>query len=586
MKRHTLVNITAWLCAGLLLFLYLERQFAFNYFYTEQFRLFRFSADYAADLLSRPGGASQYAASFLIQYFIHPLVGPLVATLLFLAIGVGWQAVWKRLAPALEMPLLYLLPGILLLFADMDFNYHLEGTLAFALVVWVLNLYIRIRSPFLRLPFVAVAAWMLFYFAGPVFQAAVLCAVFYEFFTKSPARWYSLLLLPLTTLSALWWYHTGLGGEARIVFLPDAYFNPRLPRQGIIYYAWGALLFIFLLACGCGRFKGFTKKWAAYASSAFQLILAVWLLHNGAKAYHSPTLYLVKELDYYARTKQWDKILSAPLRSDKNAMHACFQNLALAEKGMLASKALLLKQVGADGLWITWNRSTTASSLLSDVYYAMGNVALAQRMAFEGVISSEWTVNPRLLVRLVETNLIYGNYAVARKYIRMLEDTHAYKERALALKRLLDDDEAVSKDPELGFKRRCIAQTDGLAQLEGVPYDLLQIVASNPECKTAFEYLGVFCLMNKDIIPFNQLMETYHQAKGLSPMPVSFQEAIILGHEGDKEVWEKYGVTPQVAERFRQFKQTVLSNRGSAALPDKLRAAFGNTYWYYYMFKK
>lgn len=45
-----------------------------------------------------------------------------------------------------------------------------------------------------------------------------------------------------------------------------------------------------------------------------------------------PTLYLVKELDYYARTEQWDKLLSAPLRSDKNAMHACFQNLALAQK--------------------------------------------------------------------------------------------------------------------------------------------------------------------------------------------------------------------------------------------------------------
>ena len=119
----------------------------------------------------------------------------------------------------------------------------------------------------------------------------------------------------------------------------------------------------------------------------------------------------------------------------------------------------------------------------------------------------------------------------------------------------------------MGFKRRCIAKTDGLAQIEGVPYDLLQIIASNPECKTAFEYLGIFCLMNKDIIPFNQLIETYHNAKGLSPMPVSFQEAIILAHEGDTAAWTRL-------------------NRGSAALPNKLHTGFGNTYWYYYMFKK
>ena len=330
----------------------------------------------------------------------------------------------------------------------------------------------------------------------------------------------------------------------------------------------------------------YEKKWMTYTSPILQIILAGWFLHNETKTYNSPTLYLVKELDYYARTEQWDKLLSAPLRSDKNAMHACFQNLALAQKGILADKALSLKQVGADGLWIAWNRSTTASTLLSDVYYAMGSEAIAQRMAFEGMISSEWTVNPRLLTRLVKTNLIYGNHAVAGKYISMLEDTHAYKEQAVALKRFLNNDEAIDKDPELGFKRRCIAKTDGLAQIEGVPYDLLQIIASNPECKTAFEYLGIFCLMNKDIIPFNQLIETYHNAKGLSPMPVSFQEAIILAHEGDTAAWTRLGVTPQVAERFRTFKQTVLQNRGSAALPNKLHTGFGNTYWYYYMFKK
>lgn len=193
----------------------------------------------------------------------------------------------------------------------------------------------------------------------------------------------------------------------------------------------------------------------------------------------------------------------------------------------MADKALSLKQVGADGLWIAWNRSTTASTLLSDVYYAMGNVALAQRMAFEGMISSEWTVNPRLLTRLVKTNLIYGNHAVAENTSACWK-TRMYKEQAVALKRFLNNDEAIDKDPELGFKRRCIAKTDGLAQIERSSYDLLQIIASNPECKTAFEYLGIFCLMNKDIIPFNQLIETYHNAKGLSPMPVSFKKPSFL----------------------------------------------------------
>lgn len=174
---------------------YLERQLAFHYFYIEQFRLFRFNQDYALQLFSHPGGISEYIASFLIQYFIHPHIGPLIMTSLFLCIGIGVQNIWRKLSPNLEMPLAYLMPGILLLLADMDFNHHLEGILAYASVVWILNLYIRIRSPFIRIPFMAIASWLLFYFAGPAFEAVILCAIFYEFYTNH----LSMVLPPLTS---------------------------------------------------------------------------------------------------------------------------------------------------------------------------------------------------------------------------------------------------------------------------------------------------------------------------------------------------------------------------------------------------
>lgn len=147
MKKSIIINIISWLGISLLLFFYLERQLAFHYFYIEQFRLFRFNQDYALQLFSHPGGISEYIASFLIQYFIHPHIGPLIMTCLFLCIGIGVQNIWRKLSPNLEMPLAYLMPGILLLLADMDFNHHLEGILAYASVVWILNLYIRIRSP-------------------------------------------------------------------------------------------------------------------------------------------------------------------------------------------------------------------------------------------------------------------------------------------------------------------------------------------------------------------------------------------------------------------------------------------------------
>ena len=133
---------------------------------------------------------------------------------------------------------------------------------------------------------------------------------------------------------ACWWYQTGLGGEARIVFSPDAYFNPRLALQPIIYYAWGALLLIFILACLCGKFKGFKKKWMTYTSPILQIILAGWFLHNETKAYNSPNIVLSKTSSIITpEPNNGTNSFLLPFVPIKIAMHACFQNLALAQKG-------------------------------------------------------------------------------------------------------------------------------------------------------------------------------------------------------------------------------------------------------------
>ena len=71
---------------------------------------------------------------------------------------------------------------------------------------------------------------------------------------------------------------------------------------------------------------------------------------------------------------------------------------------------------------------------------------------------------------------------------------------------------------------------------------------------------------------------------GMKPMPRLFQEAVIQVHEGEEEVWADYGVTPQVAQRFKAYRQAVLSARRSGQMYG-LQGSYGNTYWYYYMFK-
>ena len=71
-------------------------------------------------------------------------------------------------------------------------------------------------------------------------------------------------------------------------------------------------------------------------------------------------------------------------------------------------------------------------------------------------------------------------------------------------------------------------------------------------------------------------------------LPTPFQEAVILLSENNPDYWERFNVYPAITTRFLAFKkQVVAANRsgGSNALPTLLADAFGDTYWYYFMFK-
>ena len=169
MKTRSVLSILGWLVLGILLFLWQEKYLQFHYEYIEQFRLFHFSAEYFFEHCSYSSGPIEYMASFLIQYFNLPYVGSVTVTILLLFIGIGMQQIFKRIASHVDLPLAYLLPSLFLLLAGMDINYHLEGTLAFALIVWVLNVQIRIARPVYRIISGVLLSWIVYYLAGPAF---------------------------------------------------------------------------------------------------------------------------------------------------------------------------------------------------------------------------------------------------------------------------------------------------------------------------------------------------------------------------------------------------------------------------------
>ena len=212
---------------------------------------------------------------------------------------------------------------------------------------------------------------------------------------------------------------------------------------------------------------------------------------------------------------------------------------------------------------------------LSDTYWSMGHIAFAQRRAMESNVLDERDVNPEMVNRLIETNLVYGAYPVAGKYIDILETIHGWKKVARGYRRFLNNDEAVESDPVLGPKRKCIPETDFISMVRGVDEDLKDIIRANPRYHKAVEYLGVMYLLDCDMDKFKEMLDEFYGTEALPELPVSFAEAACMLSEIDRGYWKKVGVSSEVFKKYTDFK----SRLENGLSPDKYK----DTFWYYIM---
>ena len=93
-------------------------------------------------------------------------------------------------------------------------------------------------------------------------------------------------------------------------------------------------------------------------------------------------------------------------------------------------------------------KSVSSAFLLSEISLSVGIVNMSQRSAFEAMEAiPNYNKSARALCRLVETNIITGQYDVARKYIAILEETTFYRGWARKMAALVDHPEQIRKYP-------------------------------------------------------------------------------------------------------------------------------------------
>jgi hypothetical protein len=258
--------------------------------------------------------------------------------------------------------------------------------------------------------------------------------------------------------------------------------------------------------------------------------------------------------------------------------------LALVEKGELLERMFDFSQSNEMGLVVEWNKTDIVSTLLSDIYYCGGDMALSRRFAYEGYIASG-KGNGRLLKRLATIGIIVGEEREAQKYLDILKNTLFYREWALKIEKALRSGSFFAKNREMAYNRECIPGEDQDILIDNFGNQMERLSRANPANKEAVAYRIATLLLRKDL---NGVVLCIDELKSkLAEMKIVpyVQQALLAKFEGDYEKWVEYGISASTVHLYNEYKETFKRNCRYPGFKDIMQDDFGKTYWFYLQFK-
>ena len=473
---------------GLVVFLFWKFRYPFALTYQEQFQMFLFDSDYFAERIAEPGGLTRYVAEFLVQFYNSPTLGAIILAVLMMLV----QRLTWRLMRCESHYFLSFLPAVLLWYTMGDESVKLAYVVALLMAMAVAVMVGSVRaSRVIRWGGIIVMIPVLYWLIGPM---VVLVALF---------------VMPLSVVWAL------------AVMLLSAHFVPfPLSRVmvGISYYRFpGAIpyilmvipAFIWLLSLAVRRLPQ-PKPWVKWCEAIVCCAAVIGCPDLGFEA----KKYELMEYDYLVRIKDWKGIIAkAEKQTPDLPMSVSATNLALAMTNQLGERAFDFYQRGSEGLLPPFERNFSTTQLTGEIYFYLGLINTAQRFAFEAMEAiPDYNKSARMIKRLAETNLINGEYEVARKYLQMLDKTIFYRPWAQQALAMLGNEKQIDAHPLYGTLRQYRLNEDFLFSEEELDKICGQLFMHNHHNQMATQYLVMAPLLDGDAQRFINYV-SYVQSK-------------------------------------------------------------------------
>ena len=559
----------------------------FLFFQREQQQMFLYDVDFICNRYLTFGGLSLFLAQYVVQFFSVPWVGPVVTavigTFMSLALWLSLRRVWRPviLLPLCFVPLLYQVESLF------DFNYGYDGFVALTLMVACFWLYTavteRLRNRWhWRIALSVILSLSIYITMGPVGLLFAVMVLLYDVFARAEKCCFQILPVTLVLLVGFWLVLNGRLESERFAFLVDFHYEPILKPVFSHYISWISLIALVLLVFILRYLPKFKASIEITLVSLLMVLLS-WLFIRSANITRKKDLiFPVIEIQHYVVTGQWDEILKSKYLRLNIHLIDNYANLALSHKGMLLDQLFAYPQNGVNSLMVLGEyaeMSIETFVVSPHVFYQMGNIAVARNKAFDASVAFQYG-NPTIAQMLAKTNIVYGDYPIAERYLNMLEKTWGYSDWAKEYRRFLYNDEAVEADPELGLKRKDLPRYSPDIMSRGVYVDLLKILDSGTPDRAVLEYAIAFLLLSKDAEDTRKFVEKYYSTPVMPELPTLLQEALVERNSAD--YCRSHGVGEETIARYKDFIDTFMASQsGDALATAQLKQKFQRTYWYY-----
>jgi len=553
------------------------------FFFQGNKSLFIFSGEYIQKYAARPGGLLVYAGNFLTQGYFSSLYGSLLVSTLLLLLCIVFIQINKRLYADKSFSLLFtLLPSCVLLLMQTRYDIFIHNTLGYLLVaLWFLVSIFSVE----KLPrFIILALFPAFFYLVGSYALIYLgmYIMFNVIYEKGKLRY---ILPAFMTVIAILTF---------VVFKEILFMQPvnrlfgypsvftEFSKTPAFFSVFCIYIISFPLLIKTSGFFNLNKKLVRVIPLVTILTVFPIIVFLLSRVY-DPGYENLMQLEKLVFKQDWDAVIKQHDKySSTNVIGQYYYNLALSEKGQLCDRMFFGGQ-DFGPVSLTLPRDNEQSYRAVYFYYTIGLIGEAHHLSYELMVQHGYTSEN--IKMLIKTELINGNYKIAKRYINVLKKTLHYKNWAEKYERMLFNPAVIISDPELGEKISLLPKEDFFITTDDAKnVDLF--LKENPDNKRAFEYKIARLLLEKDILAVIDEIKKM-SANGYTYFPRHIDEAIVEFITITKSVPDLGGlfVSPETEKRFTQYKKVYSFYNGNKSLIEKgMKKPEKNTFWYYLQF--